>query len=233
MGDISIIARRLADGHVQHGWSGNGGYYAFVGERLLQWYSEPEDVEYLFGLGQTSCIGRKGSENGGYSIFETHELTGQPFWLADTERSIFTKICWIDYGYFYDLDNKWYYVVPGPFRIKIPLELVRKNLNKQGYEFEYRRKIEDNILRYIFNEYKSTHSKFDEFIKRGGYDLEKVYKDIEYNGGLSMYKLFDKYHNIFDYFDDWVLIKADDKCENISEIIVRKEEEKHIETCEW
>ena len=35
MGDISIIARRLGDGHVQYGWSGNGGYYSMVGARLL------------------------------------------------------------------------------------------------------------------------------------------------------------------------------------------------------
>ena len=34
MGDISIIARRLEDGHVQYGWSGNGGYYKVVGNRL-------------------------------------------------------------------------------------------------------------------------------------------------------------------------------------------------------
>lgn len=35
LGDISIIARRLEDGHVQYGWSGNGGYYKVVGVRLL------------------------------------------------------------------------------------------------------------------------------------------------------------------------------------------------------
>ena len=34
MGDISIIARRLDDGHVQYGWSGNGGYFRNVGMRL-------------------------------------------------------------------------------------------------------------------------------------------------------------------------------------------------------
>ena len=56
MGDISIIARRLEDGHVQYGWSGNGGYYKVVGIRLLLWYLEPEDVEYLFGLGQRQLI---------------------------------------------------------------------------------------------------------------------------------------------------------------------------------
>lgn len=43
MGDISIIARRLGDGHVQYGWSGNGGYYSMVGARLLDWYQDPKD----------------------------------------------------------------------------------------------------------------------------------------------------------------------------------------------
>lgn len=59
MGDVSIIARRLEGGHVQYGWSGNGGYYKVVGIRLLLWYLEPEDVEYLFGLGQTALIGKR------------------------------------------------------------------------------------------------------------------------------------------------------------------------------
>ena len=27
MGDVSIIARRLSPVYVQHGWSGNGGYF--------------------------------------------------------------------------------------------------------------------------------------------------------------------------------------------------------------
>lgn len=65
MGDTSIIARRLRDGHVQYGFSGNGGYFKNVGFRLSLWYQEPHDVEYLFGLGQTKLIGQRGSEKGG------------------------------------------------------------------------------------------------------------------------------------------------------------------------
>ena len=53
MGDASIIARLLANGHVQYGWSGNGGYFSMGGIRLLLWYQEPKNVEYLFSLGQT------------------------------------------------------------------------------------------------------------------------------------------------------------------------------------
>lgn len=57
MGDISIIAWRLTDGHVQYGWSGNGGYYSAVGSLLNRFYKDPEMVEYLFGLGQLRHLG--------------------------------------------------------------------------------------------------------------------------------------------------------------------------------
>lgn len=74
MGDTSILARRLKNGHVQFGWSGNGGYCRNTGVRLLLWYQEPEDVEYLFSLGQTGLIGEKGSEKGGHEWYKTHDL---------------------------------------------------------------------------------------------------------------------------------------------------------------
>lgn len=92
MGDASIIARLLANGHVQYGWSGNGGYFSMGGIRLLLWYQEPKNVEYLFSLGQTSLIGKIGSEKGGFNWYETHCPTGEPFWLANTERMIFCRI---------------------------------------------------------------------------------------------------------------------------------------------
>lgn len=234
MGDISIISRRLSDGHVQHGWSGNGGYFSSLGTKLLAWYQQPEDVEYLFGLGQTACVGKRGTENLGMSIFGTNNApTGRPFWLHESERWIFSEIAFIDYGYFYDLDKKWYYVIPGPFRIKMPLELVGNHLDENGYEMHFREDIADMVLKYIFGEYRDTYSDFNAFIENGKYDMETVYKDIDAYGKLSMYKLFEKHHQIFAYFDDWVLIKTDDAYRDITEIIVKKKEEKHIETCEW
>ena len=121
MGDVSVIARRLSPKYVQYGWSGNGGYFSHVGLRLLNWYDDPELMEYLFGLGQMKLIGKPGSENGGESWFYTHERTGEQHWVDTSERWIFSKIAFVDYGYFYDSDNTWYYVIPGPFRIKIPL----------------------------------------------------------------------------------------------------------------
>lgn len=92
MADISIIARRLKNGNVEYGWSGNGGYYSSVGIRLLAWYDNPADVDYLFGLGQTRLIGKKGSENGGFPAYLTHSPIGKEFWIGETEQDIFKFI---------------------------------------------------------------------------------------------------------------------------------------------
>lgn len=234
MGNISIIARRLKDGHVQYGWSGNGGYFNIVGIRLVLWYKKPEDVEYLFELGQTQLIGQKGSEKGGFSRFESHDLTGEPFWLGTTERSIFSKIMFIDHGYFYDLDNQWYYIIPGPFRIKVPLLLIGRNLDDRNYEFDYLDKIEDQVLRYILDEYRNTDQEFKEYVEKEGYSVSKIIEDISgRDGRLSVMEFYDKYRKVFKYFDDWVLIKANRNYTKITEIVVKKKNSKHIETCEW
>ncbi len=47
MGDVSIIARRHEDGHVEYGWSGNGGYFKMVGVRLLIWECYREIYDYF------------------------------------------------------------------------------------------------------------------------------------------------------------------------------------------
>ena len=104
MGDVSIIARRLADGHVQYGWSGNGGYFSMVGIRLLLWYQESENVEYLFSLGQTSLIGKIGSEKGGFNkkppcLFFTAEIIikqkiyNSAVTLYTVLNAVYFKIC--------------------------------------------------------------------------------------------------------------------------------------------
>ena len=64
MGDVSIIARRLTNGMIQYGWSGNGGYFSNTGARLLTWYNEKDEtiIDALFALGQLRLIGKPGSE---------------------------------------------------------------------------------------------------------------------------------------------------------------------------
>lgn len=233
MGDVSVIARRFEDGHVQYGWSGNGGYFRNVGLRLQLWYEAPEDVEYLFGLGQTKLIGKRGSENGGYRWVESHGLTGEAFWLGNTEREIFSRIAFVDYGYFYDLDHRWYYIIPGPFRIKVPLNLIEGGLDEDYYEFDYLRELEDQILRYIFTEYMQKNRDFEYYLEQEGCNPETVMTDIEKDGQLNIWKLYDKYQNIWRYFDDWIVIKTNEDDTEIVGIVVRKREDIHVETCNW
>lgn len=233
MGDVSIIARRMEDGRVQYGWSGNGGYFKMVGSRLLCWYQRPEDVAYLFGLGQTRLIGRRGSEKGGFGRLETHALTGEAFRQGTTEREIFSGIAFIDYGYLYDADHCWYYVIPGPFRIKIPLELIDENLDESGYEFELRKTIEDIVLNYILTMYPEKAPDFGAYLEQKGCSAEEVLEGIREEGRLSAHKLYDNYREIFAWFDDWIVIKTNYANTAITGIEVRKKEETHIETCEW
>ena len=91
MGATSIIARRLENGYVQYGWSGNGGYFRNTGARLLEWYNEKDDdlIDYLFSLGQMALIGEPESEQGGHAYLRTYALTGEQHYLGktDTEKT--------------------------------------------------------------------------------------------------------------------------------------------------
>ena len=232
MGDISIIARRLPDGHVQYGCSGNGGYFKNVGSRLLRWYNNPDKIEYLFSLGGLSILGAPGSENGGYGLFETNRRTGTPHDLGTTERDIFSKIAFIDYGYFYDLDQTWYYVIPGPFRIKLPLQLVKNHLDENDYEFEYLIEIQRNLITYIFQDYLAEVPELQEILKQNSYNADEILKELLCKD-YPIYAFYEKYKNLFCYFDDWVLVSTNKECTEITGFKMQKKTETHIETIEW
>lgn len=228
MGDISVIARRLSDKYIQYGWSGNGGYFSTVGARLLAWYDTPDMVEYLFGLGQLRHLWKPHSETRGSGIFRTVQH-GIPHWVADSERWMFSKIMFIDYGYFYDADQVWYYVAPGPFRLKIPLTLVAENLDDQSFEFPFLRKVDRLVLDEIFSGHHTdclSHSGLSVE------ELQKIYAELAQEDG-SLYQLWDRYKSVFQCFDDWVLIRPDESGENVGDITLRPSEEPHKETIFW
>lgn len=234
MGDISVMARRLADRKsIQYGWSGNGGYFSNVGSRLLCWYNDPEKIDYLFSLGQLGLIGKPGSENGGEAWILTHQPDGTPHWTASTERMMFSQIAFIDYGYFYDADNVWYYVVPGPFRIKIPLEYIEAHLDDDDREFKTLERIERRLLKYIFEDYAKNDSKLQSVV--ASYDLtcEKLLENLT-KEEFSIEHMFDRYKRVYRYFDDWVVVKT--KNYRITNFLIRpkqENQENRIETIDW
>ena len=237
MGDISIIARRLEGGtRVQYGWSGNGGYYSSVGNRLHCYYDDPELVEYLFGLGQMRHIGKPYSENGGGSIFDTNDMTGEPHYLGKSEREIFSRIAFIDYGYFYDLDNVWYYIIPGPFRIKINMGYIYHHLDDRYYEFDEITSIEKTVAEYILNDYYSSDVDFRNMIKeKYSVGIDEIRKDVM-DAHNSCYRIWEKYRFIYDYFDDWIVIDVDENEQNITGVKIHKNQDNsdvRIETIDW
>lgn len=202
---------------------------------LLAYYDDPEKVEYLFGLGQLSHLGKPGSERGGASLLMTTEKTGEPHYLDKTERCIFSKIMFIDYGYLYDTDNTWYYVVPGPFRIKVPLIYIYNNLDDRGYEFLELKNIEKTLMSYILGDYCKENEEFATFIsEKYSKSAEEILKDVL---GADYYcnYFWEEYKGLFRYFDDWVVVKTNDKMNEITGFILRKkqDDEERIETIDW
>lgn len=230
MGDVSVIARRKKDGTVQYGWSGNGGYYSNVGRMLQLWYADPMMVDYLFGLGQVQCLREPLSERSKtlHSIWKTCP-TGEPHWESKTERSIFSRIAFVDYGYFYDTDNQWYYVKPGPFRIKIPLEMVSQNLDNNWYEFDFFDTVDRRIVDYMIDEYPKTDPEFSALLS--GYDMDMLREELL--GEYPLHALFDGYEEIYRYFDDWIVIVPSEDNKEIAGILMRKQEKTRQETIDW
>ncbi|MBR1853004.1 MAG: hypothetical protein IJ794_07665 [Lachnospiraceae bacterium] len=236
MGDISIIARRLKGGEgVQYGWSGNGGYFSMVGSRLLQWYNNPEKVEYLFELGQLKLLGKPDSERGGMAWFLTHQRTGEPHWKGETEREIFSRIAFVDYGYFYDLDDTWYYIIPGPFRIKIPLQYISAHLNEYGDEFETVMDIVRRVASYILQDYYEYDPELRALIAQEyEQDIVEIREAVLSDVDDPLYYLWEHYRKIYEYFDDWVVVRATKDLKEISEILMhRKCAEGRLETIDW
>ena len=98
MGDVSVMARRLPDGHIEYGWSGNGGYFRSVGKMLLL-YDTDELAADLFRLGQLSNVGMPGSEHGLLPEYMRNLPIGSPIYHGDSERNMFGRIVGVDYGY--------------------------------------------------------------------------------------------------------------------------------------
>lgn len=95
------------------------------------------------------------------------------------------------------------------------------------------RKVEDKILRYVLNNYGKTDRDFIKYIEDEGYDIDDIKREISIDGKLSIIKFYQKYKKIYYYFDDWILIKSNKHNTEIEDIIVKKQGEHHIETCEW
>lgn len=233
MGDTSIIARRLSAEYVQYGWGGNGGVYFPMGKILLENYEDPNTAEYLFALGQLAHIWIPHSEETGSVI--ANRPTGQPHWVGRSEREIFSQTVFTDVGYFYDTDHIWYYVVPGPFRLKLPLSLVARNLDENHREFDFLSRVEMAVLDQVVKMCRTDPAIGERLATRGLSPTvmdDSVLEDLK-KERWPMDAFWKNYRGVFNCFDDWVLVKADKSGKHVGKIILKPKEETHIETIYW
>lgn len=52
-------------------------------------------------------------------------------------------------------------------------------------------------------------------------------------GESYVHMLWSHHRDVFNYFDDWVLIRANEDNTEIRDILLHKKERNHIETIEW
>ena len=70
-------------------------------------------------------------------------------------------------------------------------------------------------------------------MNKEGYCVEDILENISEDGLLSVMKFYHEYRKIFDYFDDWILIKTNEENTEITDIVMKKMSENHVETCGW
>lgn len=163
---------------------------------------------------------------------------GTPHELGTTEREIFSKIAFVDYGYFYDLDGKWYYIDPGPLRIKMPLELVDHHLNQNGDEFDFTYSVVSRVGQTILGRWYEDDPDFHSYLDEHGIDAVIVKQFYDRFGGDEpgwrvMLDLDRSHPSVLQYFDPWVLIRSDADYQEITEIVLSKWEDPHVETIHW
>ncbi len=246
MSGATIIARRIPGGYVQYGWCGNGGTFDYVGVRIRAWYNTPEMVEYLFGLGELSAIGKPHSEDGGESMYLSTVPTGHSHWLGRSETEIFSKECFIDNVYFFDSDNTWYYVIPWAMNVKIPLEYISRNADEHYSEYDVTHRTFINLLKYLLGDYYEADAEFRDYVARNyQQDIAEIRKVVFESSGRSPFLedsafhrsvlVAEKYPKLYEYFDEWVVAVPNSEMTDIAEFVVKRaaKKEERTETAEW
>lgn len=74
-----------------------------------------------------------------------------------------------------------------------------------AFEFAYLSTVEQKIGEFIFNEYLDIDSVFRAYLSDLDVNVEEVKKAI-LDSDDPLYELYEHYKNIFNYFDDWIVV---------------------------
>lgn len=154
--------------------------------------------------------------------------------ISTTEREIFNKRFNYENAYFYELDQRWYYIMAGPFQIKIPLELLSNNLDRTRYEYKFLRdEVELKLIEFMLREYRKEDLCFKTLCD--DYLCEEI--EMFTRGKHSPIDYFAvNYRKIYNYFDDWVVAITNEDNTKVERFKIQPRNrivEQHKETIEW
>ena len=119
---------------------------------------------------------------------------------------------------------RWYYVIPGPFRIKIPLEYIGEHLDDKRYEFEETARIERKVAEYILGDYYSSDQDLQALInEKYPQGIEAIREDVlsAKERENPCHRLWEQYRAIYNYLDDWAVVKTNEDMTEITGFIVQ------------
>lgn len=238
MSNKNLIARRLpGTALVQYGQGGSDEPFERMCWNLITLYKTPKDVDYLFSLGQVSHVGIPNQHNIKFESNHQNRPIGKAHLIAASERSIFDLTKTAGPSFIYENNGEWYCIIPGPFKIKIKAAFMH-----ELYAYWDTRLMADDVfpsinrmlISYILEQYYASNTEFQKVVEKVKVKrIEDIREDI-LNDENPEIALYEKFPNIFNYFDDWVLAMPNEEGDDISHFILRKrDEENRKETYEW
>lgn len=235
-----VFARRLDSGRIEYGLSGIDGAFSAFCASLLEEHSDPIQAACLFEQGRLDPL--RGTRYESLGRPAQNIADGEPTFLGDSEREIFLKLNQVDELYFYDLDNTWYYVTPGPFHVKIPLDLMAAHLRARAEincpKEDFLWDVDLRLIEEITDRYDIDEG-FRAYLYQRGYDREKFLKimddvsRLETPNETHVEQLRNKHRDIFEFFDDWAVVLPHEDDLFIHRILLREWEDNHEETIGW
>lgn len=256
-----IIGRRLSPEWVQYGYGGVDGGFKYAGYHLLRYYNTPEAVDTLFQLGQLDWLGVP-PESEAYNqpyLYNSwlfpwfsdgnngSQPLGIPHYVGHSERELFSKLAFPDYGYLYDLDHRWYCITPSNPMVKMPLESLAgyhlRIKNEEEHVFKWHMDITVSIRQALQREWE-TDAGYVQYLKTAGYDaaaFQEALKNFSLWGaswddetGEWVYNPShdrDKKELLQEYFHEMILILPDNPEESLDgTVILQRASEPYVET---
>jgi len=177
------IARRLADGCIQYGYSDDK-----ILDYLLENIYTPRSIDELFSDGKRN--------DGLVDICLDHTT------FCESEEELFYQDNQWSEIYFYEDDRHWYYLWKHRFILKIKLGILREYVKERQYS-DIMINLEKQLIISILQNHQHDHKKNQMGIKPYSIDLLGVLdQNFCYEIGLENIQV----KLCIDYFDPWVLI---------------------------